>query len=516
MVRALSLLALGALSMPALACGESSRPTQATSGGQTGDNGGASAGDAASGGTTAAGQRAKLLVIDVLQDHALQSGENPLDFERSTFVNLFNSDASVIVGVSAMRPLSNPSQPRAAEAFRWTETSGVVGLGFAPGPDVTDPRSLVSSPYCVSLDGSTVAGLSGVWSIFPPDVFLWTEASGMTNLGQVPGAFAIQLRSASSDCGVLVGTAVMDDQSHIEAVRWSASSGWQRLGWLPGDSDSDARYGSPDGAIVIGSSRTDSASHGYRWTEGTGMTSLGQLPAFPSCIPTGATPDARVVVGDCSTGTVSQAFRWTEEAGMVSLGSVPGSTGSSVGGVSADGTVVVGDFYDAQSNPQAFRWTQATGMVELGLLAGYKQASLSQLAQAMNADGTVLVGSANDGKKVVPFRWTEATGPVVLQPLPGDDTTYASGPGVTSLDGTVVAGLSGQRDANAAWSVSNAVVWDDQGAAHSIAQSLTDAGVDLNGFHLDHAFVAPVAGQTVLYGQGKGTDGSRAWVAWLP
>jgi hypothetical protein len=61
-----------------------------------------------------------------------------------------------------------------------------------------------------------------------------------------------------------------------------------------------------------------------------------------------------------------------------------------------------------------------------------------------------------------------------------------------------------------------AVVWDDQGAAHSIAERLTDAGVDLNGFHLDYAYVAPVAGQTVLYGQGKGTDGTRAWVAWLP
>jgi len=116
----------------------------------------------------------------------------------------------------------------------------------------------------------------------------------------------------------------------------------------------------------------------------------------------------------------------------------------------------------------------------------------------------------------VPFRWTEATGLVVLQPLPGDDTTYASGTGVVSLDGTVVAGRSGQKDATGAWSVSNAVVWDDQGVAHSIAEMLTDAGVDLNGFHLDFAYVAPIAGQTVLYGQGTGTDGTRAWVAWLP
>jgi hypothetical protein len=89
--------------------------------------------------------------------------------------------------------------------------------------------------------------------------------------------------------------------------------------------------------------------------------------------------------------------------------------------------------------------------------------------------------------------------------------------GGLSLDGTIVVGVSGQRDATGAgWSVANAVAWDDTGAPHSIAASLTDAGIDLNGFELTVPDVAPVTGQTVLYGQGKGTDGSRAWVAWLP
>jgi uncharacterized membrane protein len=235
MTHAIRLIALSALSMLALACGESSRPTQTASGGQAGNSGDASAGDAASGGATAAEQRPKFRVIELLPVHALQSGEDPLDFDRSTYVYGFNSDASVVVGVSQMRPLRNASQHGSGEALRWTETSGVVGLGFAPGLEMTDPRSLLSAPYCVSLDGSTVVGTSSDWSApsSSSELFLWTKASGMTNLGHVPDATGIELRSTSSDCGVLVGT-VRDDQSHLEAVRWSKSSGWQRLGWLPG------------------------------------------------------------------------------------------------------------------------------------------------------------------------------------------------------------------------------------------------------------------------------------------
>src|SRR5450432_1678617 len=396
-VRAFSLIALVALGMPGLACSESSLPIQVASGGQAGNNGDSSMVDGAGGRPlTEAGRHAKFRVIDPVKDHALRSGENPMAFDRSTTVTRFSSDASIVVGVSEFQPLGDANHNEGREALRWTETSGVVGLGFAPGLDTTDPRSLLSTPYCVSLDGSTVAGASGDSSTPFSDVFLWTEALGMTNLGQVAGATSIELMSASSDCRVLAGT-VADDQSHLfEAVRWSSASGWQRLGSLPGDSGSEAAYVSADGAIVVGISETGSSRQGYRWTESTGMGSLGQLPGTQSCYPRGATRDARVVVGECSTGTASQTFRWTEATGLVSLGSVPGSNESSIGAVSADGTVVVGDFRDANSKPQAFRWTQATGMVALGLLAGYPQTSLSQASQAMNADGTVLVGDAID------------------------------------------------------------------------------------------------------------------------
>ena len=501
-----SLLALSALGMAVLACSESSRPTRAASGGEAGNDDNAGAGFSASGATE--GHETNFLVIDPVQNHALRTDEDPTAFDRSTTVSHFSADASTFVGFSQFQPLGDAPLYGGREALRWTEGSGVVGLGFAPGLDMTEPRALQSAPYCVSLDGSTVAGTS--WDSSSSEVFLWTEAAGMMNLDKIAGTTGIELNAASSDCMVLVGTA-RDDQSHLEAVRWSEASGWQRTGRLPGDSDSQALYVSADGATVVAISQTGATRHGYRWTEDAGIASLGQLPGTQYCYPRGATADARVIVGDCFTETGAQAFRWTEATGMVSLGSVPGSKDSLIARVSADGEVVVGTYYDANSNAQVFRWTEATGMIELGLLAGYTKTTSVRM---MNADGTVLLGDATNGNKGVHFRWTEATGLVALEPLPGDDTAFAAS---LSLDGSVVAGLSGQPNSmGVGWSVANAVVWDDTGTAHSVAANLTGAGVDLNDFHLDLAYVAPVTGQTVLYGLGKSADGVRAWVAWLP
>src|SRR3954467_9167690 len=104
MTRAFSLIALCAVGLSTLGCGESSRPTQVASSGQAGNNGGGSAGDTTGGGATEPGQRAKFRIIDPVQDHALQSGEDPLAFDRGTMITSFSSDASTVV-------VSRPSSP---------------------------------------------------------------------------------------------------------------------------------------------------------------------------------------------------------------------------------------------------------------------------------------------------------------------------------------------------------------------------------------------------------------------
>jgi uncharacterized membrane protein len=95
------------------------------------------------------------------------------------------------------------------------------------------------------------------------------------------------------------------------------------------------------------------------------------------------------------------------------LGDLPGGGFSSkANGISADGTTVVGQ--SSGQGLQAFRWTSSTGMTTLPFLPGSEQ--ISQTATAVNADGSVIVGSDSNGTGlgVLGFRWTSSGGSVQL------------------------------------------------------------------------------------------------------
>jgi probable HAF family extracellular repeat protein len=103
----------------------------------------------------------------------------------------------------------------------------------------------------------------------------------------------------------------------------------------------------------------------------------------------------------------SQSLTW--------LGVLPGGNYSRANAVSADGTVVVG-VSNSSSGTRAFRWTRETGMVELG----------PGESLGVSADGNVIVGYAYDSNNLeYAFRWTPTTG---FQPLvAGSSQSVASG-----------------------------------------------------------------------------------------
>jgi probable HAF family extracellular repeat protein len=136
---------------------------------------------------------------------------------------------------------------------------------------------------------------------------------------------------------------------------------------------------------------------------------------------------------------------------MVGLGDLPGGAfGSGANAVSADGSVVVGVATSA-SGTEAFRWTQAGGMVGLGDLPGGR---FESRADAVSADGSVVVGtdiSTSSGMCVAEaFRWTQAGGMVGLGDLPGGD--FCSNAQAVSADGSVVFGSS----------VGAGLIWDSR------------------------------------------------------
>jgi len=83
--------------------------------------------------------------------------------------NAISADGTVVVGASLSFILG-------AEAFRWTEGEGMIGLGKLPGGNT-------SVAVGVSADGSIITG----WTSFVTGnkAFIWDQVHGMRNLKDV-------------------------------------------------------------------------------------------------------------------------------------------------------------------------------------------------------------------------------------------------------------------------------------------------------------------------------------------
>jgi probable HAF family extracellular repeat protein len=299
-----------------------------------------------------------------------------------------SADGSAVVGNSF-----NGSQ---SEAFRWTSSSGMVGLGILPG-------MFSSNAAATSADGSVVAGENRFGFGATGEAFRWTAGGGMIGLGDLPGgAFDSTATDISADGSVIVGAGKSSASgSNYEAFRWTSGSGMVGLGDLPGGIFlSVAAAVSPDGSVVVGRGSSVSGSEAIRWTSGGGMVGLGDLPggAFGSAA-LGISADGSVIVGQGTSASGLEAFRWTAGGGMIGLGDLPtGAFQSKANAVSADGSVIVGESYAGPGIRAAFIWDETNGMrrldtvlsVDLGLdLTDWELLS----AEGISADGRTIVGT---------------------------------------------------------------------------------------------------------------------------
>lgn len=334
------------------------------------------------------------------------------------------ADGSVIVGLS--------DSASGTQAFRWTSSTGMVGLGSGAAYDVSD-------------DGLVVVGQAG-------GAFRWTMESGMVFLGDLPGGanYSTAL-GVSGDGAVVVGSS--RSAQGEEAMRWTEAEGMVGLGYPPGGQNySTAISVSADGSVIVGYSDLAVGGEAFVWSAATGMQGLGELPggAYRSAA-WDVSSDGAAVVGIADGSLGREAFRWTASEGMVGLGHLPDGEGySHAVGISGDGRVIVGESASADGT-QAFRWTEATGMqsirdllVTAGLDAAIKGWTLD-LAKAVSADGNIIVGWGHN-----PSGNTEAWMVSIPNLLPGDangdgsvspaDYTiwadhFGAGPGATASQG---------------------------------------------------------------------------------
>ncbi len=292
------------------------------------------------------------------------------------YARALSGDGSAIAGHASTPPPVWPiTDPFPRQAFRWTQGTGAVGLGYFEGGTWESSRATG-----VCADGSAVVGESYAASNF--EAFRWTQSGGMQGLGVLSGSDSTEATAVSANASVVVGTAFNQDEVleqtpfSVQAFRWTESGGMEGLGFLDGLTASRATGVSADGSAVVGvacKARSDpfmwpreSVSVAFRWTESDGMVPLEVYWAD--------TPDGRVIVG----GRLSEAH-----------------------GVSGDGSIIVGAtrFGSEPTDPaEAFIWTEADGKRSLeDFLVGDCGLDLTDWtltgASGISADGLTIVGT---------------------------------------------------------------------------------------------------------------------------
>ncbi len=281
-----------------------------------------------------------------------------------------SADGSVVVGVS--------KSSIGLEAFRWTLSEGIVGLG-----------SPMQFAFDVSDDGTVIVGES------PNEAVRWTEATGHVGLGQLSDLDGSAAHSISGNGSVIVGVGRVSDGN--EAFKWTADDGMVSLG-VPGPTHHAVALDvSADGSVIVG----ESGLRASMWTEDEGLTLLGDLGSGEEVTSAAhaVSADGETIVGHSflATSGGTEAFAWTAASGIIGLGQIdPAVLNSEALGVSADGSIIVGQG-SAGNGDEAFIWDAESGMrnlqsvleVDFNLsLAGW------QLTKAFDIsdDGTTIVG----------------------------------------------------------------------------------------------------------------------------
>lgn len=261
---------------------------------------------------------------------------------------------------------------------RWTATGGWESWDSYSG------GTLTGSVSAVSYDGSVVAGsLNG-------SAYRWTASSGMVGLGSLPASYSYSVSGISSDGSVIAGTGKgTTDPDITQAYKWTAPTGIVGLNTSaipPSNPETSATGISPDGTAVLGISPIGNTS-GYWAADGSWVDLFGSVFERP----TFASTDASVIGGDAQHRDI---FRWTASEGFQYLNIE--SMESFANGISADGSILVGSVFST-ANDGEWIWDEVNGtrsirsmLVAEGLdLSGWSLYS----ARSISADGSIITGS---------------------------------------------------------------------------------------------------------------------------
>lgn len=325
--------------------------------------------------------------------------------------------------------------------------------GGGGAPDVVQPQVAFSSiaplpgdvsnqPTALSADGTVVVGFSTSPS-GKTQAFRWSATDGMTGLGFMAGGTSSSAHGVSADGTVVLGDGNAD--AVLSAVfRWSAKAGLVPLKSLANSTICVAGGLSGDGATVVGTCLVF-GNTAFRWTEGTGMVALSRFGTGSN-----QTSNAFAISADASTvvgighAVLTGAVLWNAAGEGSILGLLPGDTATGASAVSRDGSVVIGNSTQASSQRRPFRWTRQTGMNAMASTSGpFTEVN----ASAVSGDGRLIVGWGSTAAGETALIWDETHGMRRLEDMLKIDyqTTFAgwtlSRATAISDDGHSIAGV---------------------------------------------------------------------------
>ena len=236
----------------------------------------------------------------------------------------------------------------------------------------------------VSGDGSIATGtMHGTAALDLSEAFRYPIGGVVSPLsGQLyPGANVQSNATAiSKDGSTIVGDTVNLDPIIRSAFQWTEAGGMTAVG------DFSANAVSRDGSAVVGAMNSANGFQAYRWTQTGGLTPLSYGPGYTNQA-LGVSGDGKVVVGfvENTSSDLRQAFYWKEGMSEMRLlqdvlverygFDLSGWTLTKAYAVSDDGRTVVGRGYSPQGTDEAWRAVLAPepgswallGMAGLGL-----------------------------------------------------------------------------------------------------------------------------------------------------
>jgi probable HAF family extracellular repeat protein len=297
---------------------------------------------------------------------------------------------------------------------------------------------------CSCSSSDSLSGLSGESTADGVDPATSTIGFARTDLGTLGGtsSYAADINNSNVVVGwseTLAGT--------THAFRWSAASGLTDLGTLPGDRLSRA-IAILDGDVAGGGQILGVSGDEDRWTPVVWSASgviralaIPLMPAFSLGSPTGFNTRGDVVGWDAG-GPGQHGWSWSSSVGKYDLSAnvQGGSNEGSAGDVTESGVVLLTSrAYTCTQVTECWRtylWNGTAGYTPLGTPGNGAEADVTGLA--LNETGAV-VGWATTGRAGVPapYRWSAGSGFTFLARYAGTSSAYGYATAVNSAGAIV-------------------------------------------------------------------------------